>query len=86
MWSFAQLLVRKTAAVCVAKLYDIDSAIVEDSGFLELLKDLLSDSNPTVVANAVAAISEMLECTQSESAHKLLKALSECTELVNIHQ
>lgn len=83
--------VRKTAAVCVAKLYDIDATIVEDNGFLELLKDLLSDSNPMVVANAVAAISEILECTQSESAHqllafnqsvvnKLLTALNECTE------
>ena len=40
--------VRKTAAVCVAKLHDINSTLVEDQGFLELLRDLLSDSNPMV--------------------------------------
>ncbi|VDN11283.1 unnamed protein product [Dibothriocephalus latus] len=83
--------VRKTAAICVAKLYDIDPTLVEDSGFLELLKDLLSDSNPMVVTNAVAAISEILETTQSEAAmnilkidqhivNKLLTALNECNE------
>lgn len=32
---------------------------MEDQGFLDQLKDLLSDSNPMVVANAVAAISEI---------------------------
>lgn len=40
--------VRKTAAVCVAKLYDINAALVEDQGFLDQLKDLLSDCNPMV--------------------------------------
>lgn len=40
--------VRKTAAVCVAKLYDINAHLVEDQGFLDQLKDLLSDSNPMV--------------------------------------
>ncbi|RTG85543.1 AP-1 complex subunit beta-1 [Schistosoma bovis] len=60
--------VRKTAAVCVAKLHDIDAQLVEDSGFLELLRDLLCDSNPMVVANAVASITEILEMTNSDSA------------------
>ena len=40
--------VRKTAAVCVAKMHDINAPLVEDQGFLDLLKDLLSDSNPMV--------------------------------------
>lgn len=40
--------VRKTAAVCVAKLHDINAQLVEDQGFLDTLKDLLSDSNPMV--------------------------------------
>ena len=53
--------VRKTAAVCVAKLHDINSALVEDQGFLDLLKDLLSDGTPMVVANAVAALAEISE-------------------------
>ena len=40
--------VRKTAAVCVAKLFDISPELVTMQGFLELLHDLVSDSNPTV--------------------------------------
>lgn len=42
--------VRKTAAVCVAKLHDINPNLVEDQGFLDQLKDLLSDSNPMASA------------------------------------
>lgn len=83
--------VRKTAAVCVAKLHDIDAHLVEDSGFLDALRDLLSDSNPMVVANAVAAMSEISEMSSSPAArqllalnhqlvNKLLAALNECTE------
>ena len=40
--------VRKTAAVCVAKLYDMNQQMVDDQGFLDLLRDLLSDSNGMV--------------------------------------
>lgn len=81
--------VRKTAAVCVAKLHDINAQLVEDQGFLDLLKDLLSDSNPMVVANAVAAISEIMDASpnaaqvlemNSGTINKLLTALNECTE------
>ncbi|XP_071448784.1 AP-1 complex subunit beta-1 [Hetaerina americana] len=81
--------VRKTAAVCVAKLYDINAHLVEDQGFLEQLKDLLSDSNPMVVANAVAALSEINEASatgspllemNAQTINKLLTALNECTE------
>ncbi|KAI0208782.1 AP-1 complex subunit beta-1 [Lamellibrachia satsuma] len=81
--------VRKTAAVSVAKLHDINAQLVEDQGFLDMLRDLLSDSNPMVVANAVAAISEILETSQaahqvlemnSQIINKLLTALNECTE------
>eukprot|EP00957_Ditylum_brightwellii_P020792 1567875-Ditylum_brightwellii.AAC.1 len=53
--------VRKTAAVCVAKLYDIAPGLVQERGFLEVLHDLISDSNPSVVANGVAALSEIAE-------------------------
>lgn len=81
--------VRKTAAVCVAKMHDINAQLVEDQGFLELLKDLLSDSNPMVVANGVAAISEILESSPTAAQslemnigtiNKLLTALNECSE------
>jgi hypothetical protein len=30
--------VRKTAAICVAKLYDISPELVEDRGFLDMLR------------------------------------------------
>jgi len=33
--------VRKTAAVCVAKLHDINAELVEDRGFLDTLKVVL---------------------------------------------
>ncbi|XAR70270.1 hypothetical protein NMG60_11027065 [Bertholletia excelsa] len=79
--------VRKTAAICVAKLYDINAELVEDRGFLEALKDLISDNNPMVVANAVAALAEIQENTSrpifeitSHTLSKLLTALNECTE------
>ncbi|KAH9326126.1 hypothetical protein KI387_006304, partial [Taxus chinensis] len=79
--------VRKTAAICVAKLYDINAELVEDRGFLENLKDLISDSNPMVVANAVAALAEIQEHSSraifeitSHTLFKLLAALNECTE------
>jgi AP-1 complex subunit beta-1 len=80
--------VRKTAAVCVAKLHDISPELVEDRGFLDTLRDLISDANPTVVANAVAALSEISETSNNNNIlqvnaavlQKLLAALNECTE------
>ncbi|CAN6879393.1 unnamed protein product [Brassica oleracea] len=79
--------VRKTAAVCVAKLFDINAELVEDRGFLEALKDLISDNNPMVVANAVAALAEIQDKSASPifeinsvTLTKLLTALNECTE------
>ncbi|KAG6535955.1 beta-adaptin-like protein B [Zingiber officinale] len=79
--------VRKTAAICVAKLYDINAELVEDRGFLDTLKDLISDNNPMVVANAVAALAEIQETSSqpifeitSQTLSKLLTALNECTE------
>jgi len=41
--------VRKTAAICVAKLHDINAQMVVDQGFVEMLTDLLSDANPMVL-------------------------------------
>jgi AP-1 complex subunit beta-1 len=40
--------VRKTAALCVAKLYDLKPELVIDNGFLEQLQEMISDSNPMV--------------------------------------
>lgn len=79
--------VRKTAAVCVAKLFDINPELVEDRGFLDMLRDMLSDANPMVVANALAAMQEIQEVSGKEvlqitphTLFKLLAALNECTE------
>lgn len=52
--------VRKTAAICVAKLHDINASMVEDQGFLDQLKELLSDSNPMVSLNYFKSLGEEL--------------------------
>ena len=50
-------------------------------------QDLLADSNPMVVANAVAALADIRETSTqdllvltNQSLFKLLRALNECTE------
>ena len=79
--------VRKTAAICVAKLYAADPRKAERGGFVELLRDLLVDSNATVVANAVAALSEIADRPDGvvfklnlPVASKLIAALGESSE------
>ncbi|ORY98987.1 putative beta-adaptin [Syncephalastrum racemosum] len=79
--------VRKTAAICVAKLYMYDNILVESEHFIDMLRDLLTDPNPTVVANAVAALTEISERSDNiqlklnhSIASKLAAALNECSE------
>ncbi|GAA5806047.1 AP-2 complex subunit beta [Helicostylum pulchrum] len=79
--------VRKTAATCVAKLYVYDRVLVESEHFVDMLRDLLADPNPTVVANAVAALTEISERSDTiqlrlnhSIASKLVAALGECSE------
>lgn len=80
--------VRKTAAICVAKLYEIEPEMTIEQGFFDLLKELVSDVNPMVVANAVVALSDIHENDPERQnfnvneniANKLLHALNECTE------
>ena len=80
--------VRKTACICVAKLYDISPELVDERGFLDLLRDCVGDSNPMVVANAVAALCEIGDACGRKDVmpftpsvlFKLLAALNECTE------
>lgn len=80
--------VRKTAAICVAKLFDLNPAMCIENGFLEMLQDLIGDPNPMVVANSVTALSEITETAPETRAlivtpqtlKKLLMALNECTE------
>ena len=51
--------VRKTAVMCVAKVYESNPERVEESGLLKNLADMLLDGNGKVVSNAVVAISEI---------------------------
>jgi AP-1 complex subunit beta-1 len=51
--------VRKTAALCVAKVYEVNSERVESIGLLRKLQDMLMDGNGMVVSNATAAIAEI---------------------------
>ena len=79
--------VRKTAAICVAKLYVQDPKTVERHGFVTMVRDLIADPNPTVVANAVASLTELSERSDSivlrlnlTVANKLIAALEESSE------
>ncbi|KAJ4001155.1 adaptin N terminal region-domain-containing protein [Lentinula boryana] len=88
--------VRKTAALCVAKLYDLKPELVIDNGFVEQLHEMIADSNPMVVANTVAALTDIHIAASSQPSTssddpalflisasiltKLLIALNECSE------
>jgi vesicle coat complex subunit len=72
----------------VAKLFDLNPAMCIENGFLEILQEMIGDSNPMVVANSVQALSEISETAPETKAliitpaalKKLLMALNECTE------
>ena len=80
--------VRKTAAICVAKLFDLNQTMCIENGFLETLQEMIGDSNPMVVANSVTALAEINEAAPETKAlrvtpttlKKMLMALNECTE------
>ncbi|KAJ1675401.1 hypothetical protein EV182_001344 [Spiromyces aspiralis] len=79
--------VRKTAAMAVLKLCMHDRALAEEENFLNMLKGLLADPNPSVVANAVAALVEISERSPNiklklnmKISARLIAALNECNE------
>ncbi|GAA5872684.1 hypothetical protein JCM1840_004487 [Sporobolomyces johnsonii] len=80
--------VRKTAAICVVKLYDMKPSLAVENGFITALQEMVTDSNPMVVANAVLALTEIQESAEDEpifeldssTLARLLVALGECTE------
>jgi len=51
--------VRKTAAISLAKLHDIDAKLFANNEFFKDLNNLLLDENTMVVSNAIAAINEI---------------------------
>lgn len=82
--------VRKTAAICVAKLFDLDLELCIEFGFVEQLQELLTDSNPMVIANALNALYEIKDMNTDPNMEvlvitkdlvkSLLLCLNECTE------
>ncbi|GJD08258.1 AP-2 complex subunit beta [Galdieria sulphuraria] len=78
--------VRKTAAICVAKLYEVDPALVSEYGFIGVLKELILDSSPMVVANAIAALGEIDDSLpgtlelRPNLVSGLLQCLNDCSE------
>jgi vesicle coat complex subunit len=55
--------VRKTAALCVAKVFELKPEMCAEYGFIETLRDLIGDGNPMVVANAVSALGDIHEAS-----------------------
>jgi AP-2 complex subunit beta-1 len=88
--------VRKTAAFCVAKLYDHDRELVENStgkngngGLIEGLNALLRDDNPTVVSSALVSLMDIWERSETikltidhANASKIVQILPDCSEYV----
>jgi len=79
--------VRKTAAICVAKLFDLNSKLCTEQGFIDTLLEMLDDSNQTVVANAISALLEISKMSDAKLLNvngvilkRLLLTLNECTE------
>jgi vesicle coat complex subunit len=84
--------VRKTAAVCVAKMHDINPTMMEDQGFIKILENLLTDGNAMVVSNSIAALTSISESKginmvnlTSYNVQKLLTAINECNEWGQIY-
>lgn len=82
--------VRKTAAYCVAKLYDHDKNLVENSDLIDRLNQLLRDDNPTVVASALASLMDIWERSDAikltidyGNASKMVQILPDCSEYAN---
>ncbi|PGH13679.1 hypothetical protein AJ79_03528 [Helicocarpus griseus UAMH5409] len=81
--------VRKTAAFCVAKLYDHDRKLVSSPqcDLIPRLNEMLKDDNPTVVSSALAALTDMWERSDAielgidyKSASKIVSILPDCSE------
>ena len=79
--------VRKTAAFCIAKLYDHDKQLVEGSDLIDRLNAMLRDENPTVVSSSLAALMDIWERSETirltidyASASKIVQILPDCSE------
>ena len=78
--------VRKTAALCVAKLYMTSSQLVRENGFIQTLHDCLKDSNAIVIANSMSALNEisiLSGVNQIQIKSKVLKRILEAIPQAN---
>ena len=86
--------VRKTGALCVAKIYDINSQLVDEQfGFIDKLQSMLEEeSNAMVIANCICSLIEisttkgqdMLNINWKKCKH-LMSALHENNEWTQIY-
>ena len=84
--------VRKTAAFCVAKIYEHDKKLFKEWDLIDRLNDMLRDENPTVIASALAAFMDIWERSDTikklsldyASASKIVQILPDCSEYVNL--
>jgi len=84
--------VRKTACICVAKLYNTNPSYVRENAFIETLTAMLTDGNASVVANALAALNEISTLCgenftkiKSKTLKRILVALPESNEWGQIY-
>ena len=83
--------VRKTAAMCVSKLYQTSPQQVRENGFIDILHNCLEDENPIVVANAMSALSEISILSgvnqmkiKSKNLKNILDSLSKANEWAQV--
>ena len=79
--------VRKTAALCISKLYATSPQLVRENGFIDILHECLKDENPIVVANAMSALSEISTISgvnqlkiKSKNLKNILDSISSASE------
>lgn len=79
--------VRKTACYGVAKLYEHDKNLVENSDLIARLNLMLRDENPTVVSSALASLVDIWQRSESiqlsidyANASNIVQILPDCSE------
>jgi AP-1 complex subunit beta-1 len=84
--------VRKTAVLCVPKVYEVSEELVQNSGLVDMMQKMLhKESNALVLANLVIALKEIgdikgenLITLNRAIIQKLLLAINECIEWAQI--
>jgi len=79
--------VRKTAALCLMKLFEFQPEIMEEQGMMQQLDQLVNDGNAMVVSNALV-VQMMISVSKGVNVmnltpkvvQKMLIAINECNE------